>query len=162
MPHDKLKDAARALAAREGLSYVDARRRLARRSVIGHHFQAHIDVDAYDALLRVTDVADRVAAEGCVNRLLLGLTWGEGSLWADLPARGGHLGVVESGFAGSRALCRHLALQARAHGADVHLLAPARRPPTPAWTPWRTPRSANTVWPSRLRPLPPPSGRCSR
>ncbi|NYJ32833.1 hypothetical protein [Nocardiopsis aegyptia] len=121
MPHDKLKDAARALAAREGLSYVDARRRLA---VIDHHFQQHIEVDAHTTLLRVSDVADRVAAEGRLNRLLLGLTWGEGSLWADLPAQGGHVGVVESGFAGSRALCRHLALQARAHGADLHLLAP--------------------------------------
>jgi hypothetical protein len=124
VPHDKLKDAARALAAREGLSYVDARRRLARRAVIDHHFQQHIEVDAHTTLLRVTDVADRVAAEGRADRLLLGLTWGEGSLWADLPARGGHVGVVESGFAGSRALCRHLALQARAHGADVHLLVP--------------------------------------
>lgn len=124
VPHDKLKDAARALAATEGLSYVDARWRLARRAVIDHHFQSRIDVDAHHSLLCVSDVADRVVAEGRVDRLLLGLTWAERSVWADLPAWGGHLGVVESGFAGSRALCRHLALQARAHGAEVHVLAP--------------------------------------
>lgn len=46
-----------------------------------------------------------------------------GGPWADLPARSSHLGVVESGSAGSRALRRHPAFQARAHGADVHLLA---------------------------------------
>lgn len=72
VPHDKRKTAARTLAAKTGLPYTAAWRAAAD----AHHFEAALP----DTLLPRADVADRVTAEGRVDRLPLGLTWGEASL----------------------------------------------------------------------------------